>query len=210
MEVIKCNNCSDQMKVYKISSSITAYYCGSFCSKGSLRFSYCDHESFLICRHETTVQKQCKNCGELFGPKIKKDSVDFKNLPDSSILKLKHKTETSTGKQLAFIQRFNERCEEVRNNYKDAFFKAYKKYLNSEQWKSKRELVLKRDNYLCQSCLINKANQVHHLTYELVGKEPAFHLTSVCKECHGLIDLKERSQIYQGYDNFIDWANSKY
>ena len=68
----------------------------------------------------------------------------------------------------------------------------YKQYLNSELWKFKRKKVLERDNYLCQACLTNKADEVHHLTYDNCYDEPLFELISVCKRCHQKIESKKQ------------------
>ncbi len=58
-------------------------------------------------------------------------------------------------------------------------------YLKSEEWKRKRYVVLKRDNWRCVFCG-NKATQVHHKKYAKynIGKEPIEWLVSVCKSCH--------------------------
>lgn len=64
------------------------------------------------------------------------------------------------------------------------FLAWYNSYLNSQEWKRKRNLVLKRDNYICQGCLLSKATQVHHLTYKHVGEELLFELVSICDTCH--------------------------
>lgn len=63
----------------------------------------------------------------------------------------------------------------------------YQVYLGSEIWKSKRDRVFRRDNGLCQCCLINDATEVHHKTYERIGREPLFDLVSICRTCHATI-----------------------
>jgi len=61
----------------------------------------------------------------------------------------------------------------------------YREYLKSDEWKRKRYVVLKRDNWTCQYCGA-KATQVHHLKYAKyqIGKEPIKWLVSVCRPCH--------------------------
>jgi len=58
-------------------------------------------------------------------------------------------------------------------------------YLNSEEWKRKRYVVFKRDNWQCVHCG-TPATQVHHKKYarKNIGKEPIEWLESVCKSCH--------------------------
>jgi hypothetical protein len=57
-------------------------------------------------------------------------------------------------------------------------------YLKSDDWKRKRYIVLKRDNWRCVDCG-NKATEVHHEKYANdIGKEPIEWLVSICKTCH--------------------------
>ena len=58
-------------------------------------------------------------------------------------------------------------------------------YLKSDDWKRKRYVVLKRDNWLCVYCG-EKATQVHHKRYakKNIGREPIKWLQSVCRKCH--------------------------
>ena len=58
-------------------------------------------------------------------------------------------------------------------------------YLKSDEWKRKRYVVLKRDNWRCVYCG-DRATQVHHTRYAKynIGKEPIEWLVSVCKSCH--------------------------
>ena len=61
----------------------------------------------------------------------------------------------------------------------------YRSYLQSDDWKRKRYVVLKRDNWRCIYCGA-PATEVHHLKYAKwnIGKEPIDWLVSVCKSCH--------------------------
>lgn len=58
-------------------------------------------------------------------------------------------------------------------------------YLKSDEWKRKRYVVLKRDNWRCVYCG-QPATQVHHKRYAKwnIGKEPIDWLVSICKPCH--------------------------
>jgi 5-methylcytosine-specific restriction endonuclease McrA len=58
-------------------------------------------------------------------------------------------------------------------------------YLKSDDWRRKRYVVLKRDNWTCVSCGA-KATQVHHTQYlgKNLGKEPIEWLESLCHSCH--------------------------
>ena len=61
----------------------------------------------------------------------------------------------------------------------------YRGYLQSDDWKRKRYVVLKRDNWTCVYCG-DRATQVHHKRYAKrnIGREPIEWLVSVCKNCH--------------------------
>jgi len=61
----------------------------------------------------------------------------------------------------------------------------YRDYLQSDDWKRKRYMVLKRDNWRCVYCG-GRATQVHHKRYAKynIGREPIEWLVSVCKDCH--------------------------
>ena len=80
-----------------------------------------------------------------------------------------------------------EHYESQRRSEQESWFEQYNEYLKSSEWRSRRQRVLDRDGHLCQACLRRKATQVHHLTYEHVGNEPLFELTSVCRVCHEAI-----------------------
>lgn len=66
-------------------------------------------------------------------------------------------------------------------------------YLKSIEWKKKRALVLKRDNYKCVLCE-NRATQVHHKKYARynIGKEPIEWLISVCDVCHNKLSVTKK------------------
>ncbi len=68
----------------------------------------------------------------------------------------------------------------------------YNLHLNSDTWKSKRKLVLQRDNNICQRCKVSPATEVHHLTYKNLGNEPLEDLLSVCHDCHMVIHQELR------------------
>jgi 5-methylcytosine-specific restriction endonuclease McrA len=63
-------------------------------------------------------------------------------------------------------------------------------YLKSDEWRRKRHVVLKRDNWRCVYCG-GRATQAHHKRYAKrnIGKEPIKWLVSVCESCH---DAKHR------------------
>jgi 5-methylcytosine-specific restriction endonuclease McrA len=81
--------------------------------------------------------------------------------------------------------KFNLRKEQRRDYYRNV-------YLKSDDWRRKRFVVLRRDNWKCVYCGA-KATQVHHTRYAKrnIGKEPIDWLISVCKPCH---DAQHKNQ----------------
>jgi len=76
----------------------------------------------------------------------------------------------------------------------------YKAYLLSDEWKAKREIVLKRDKYKCRACGSTKKLNVHHLTYKNIFNENPKELLTLCEHHHRLIHerytVKERIQLF--------------
>lgn len=65
------------------------------------------------------------------------------------------------------------------------------KFYNGKRWKKVREIVLRRDGYLCQECLrYGKrvgARDVHHIKHLEDFPELAYertNLISLCSKCH--------------------------
>ena len=73
-----------------------------------------------------------------------------------------------------------------------------KAFYNSKEWKDVRELVLKRDAYLCVNCG-KPAEEVHHVVrltptnidHVSVALNPA-NLISLCRACHMDIHLSDK------------------
>jgi len=59
----------------------------------------------------------------------------------------------------------------------------YRKYIHSSQWRQKADERLKLDGGKCCVCG-GDATEVHHLTYENLGKEKMEDLVSLCRRCH--------------------------
>lgn len=59
----------------------------------------------------------------------------------------------------------------------------YSEYLQSEHWLETREQKLQQVS-LCEGCGKSRGLEVHHLTYERVGKEEMSDLQVLCATCH--------------------------
>ena len=88
---------------------------------------------------------------------------------------------------------------------------AYRDYINSPQWKAKREAVLTRDKHTCRRCG-QAATEVHHKTYDHLGQEPYCDLESLCAECHRKADQeRESKKSARRWDARLDgWASKRY
>lgn len=78
------------------------------------------------------------------------------------------------------------------DKFSKAWWDWYDCYLESPEWKRRRDLVMERAGGRCEGCRENSATQVHHLTYENVGHELLWELVAVCRGCHKLIPRKVR------------------
>jgi len=76
----------------------------------------------------------------------------------------------------------------------------YKTYLQSPQWRKRRNDALKAAAYTCQRCGARSGLQVHHLTYENIGAELDADLEVLCRVCHEgehvAQDQREHTGIY--------------
>lgn len=121
---------------------------------------------------------QCLKCGHPVGEAISKwkiKDINKINDFDEELLKYWDKLINNL---------FQQKREEDKKQQKKEFDEWYSEYLQSDKWKQKREMVLKRENYFCQGCRINEALIVHHMTYQHVGDELLFELIALCEDCH--------------------------
>ena len=60
----------------------------------------------------------------------------------------------------------------------------YDRYLRSWSWRARRKAALKRAGYRCKKCGAEQRLNVHHKSYEHLGKEPQSDLDVLCRGCH--------------------------
>jgi len=103
-------------------------------------------------------------------------------------------------------------------NWRNEFTKAknnstqwwivYGDYLNSADWKRRRQRCLQRDGYECRICGNKHELNVHHKHYTNVGAEKPNDLTTLCEPCHKPITKMLRARrVKKGhrlYDNLIE------
>ena len=120
---------------------------------------------------------QCKDCGYVDGASIKFDSI-----PEGIDPPLCDKEMQSW-----HYDNYHAIVEDKERN----FTKLQAYYLTNE-WQIRRKHRLafnqKYFNGKCERCGINDAEVVHHRNYRVLGgKEHAFDLECICRECHALI-----------------------
>jgi hypothetical protein len=60
----------------------------------------------------------------------------------------------------------------------------YIEYINSNEWKSKRQKLFEKRGRFCEKCASMKRLQLHHLTYKRLGNELETDLMILCNSCH--------------------------
>lgn len=71
---------------------------------------------------------------------------------------------------------------------------TYTAYLKTEKWQKKRFERNKLDGFRCQMCGTAKNLNVHHLTYENLGRESIYDLVTLCESCHKKVHEKDLAQ----------------
>ena len=85
----------------------------------------------------------------------------------------------------------DQKYEQSQREYEQRLYQLkhmpYHQYLQTPEWKARRQKHLKSARYRCQVC--NSPNQpldVHHRTYARRGQEYFPDLIVLCRECHGI------------------------
>lgn len=152
----------------------------------------CEHQELRVLNIRgggVQYKMQCIICGKTGQPIAiaKLTGEQMKNAPpvDQNLRSEYYRTKSEQS-SLAYQ---NAQAEKNRE-----WWARYNEYMESAAWKVKRYKALHRDNWLCQSCMENRATQVHHTTYAHFGDEPLFELQSVCDACHTRITEIDRGK----------------
>jgi len=73
-------------------------------------------------------------------------------------------------------------CEDTKEQVE-----TYREYLLTNHWKNIKQKVYLTSVYKCSKCGIKHGLQLHHKTYERVGKELLSDLVYLCRDCHNEI-----------------------
>lgn len=122
---------------------------------------------------------QCLNCGRLLAGAIPhaKARADTPQVDEEALRAwIKRDRDWWSQARKEADERSQERLAEQSEQHRQ--------YLQTEAWAAKRELVMQRAHGMCEGCGVNKASQVHHLTYVHQGNEFLWELVAVCRSCH--------------------------
>ena len=195
----KCTYCKSDLNVeelkyafhYKCKDCVfeTYEWFSECCGTPNLHITkyYKNEEDSYITPDKYLVYKQCINCGCRLGTAFKRENYSDDNLPIFN-LQLQRNRES----ERAEIGKMNVEAWKRNRGTPEDYWDDLDEYYKSERWKEIRQIVLKRDNNLCQSCLTEPAIQVHHTVGRYRKNEPIFSLVSVCKRCHEIITDMDR------------------
>ena len=88
----------------------------------------------------------------------------------------------------------------------------YKAYLMTDMWKVRRELALWRSGHKCTKCGAKKELEVHHKSYDRLGKERPEDLEVLCSACHAIADSRRRvdTNVRAWNARVTGWAEKRY
>lgn len=80
----------------------------------------------------------------------------------------------------------------------------YDRYLENQHWQDFRKLVLQKQrnedgHNHCQSCSGRTRLQVHHRTYERLGREVPSDVVVLCKPCHDKLHMRDEQSRKRNY-----------
>ena len=105
----------------------------------------------------------------------------------------------------------------VKSKKQRHILKNYEKYIRSAKWKKVRGYRMKYDEFECQSplpmyqnCLESERLEVHHLTYDNLGRELLGDIVTLCQNCHDRVeDIIQNPFEYQHIFNREDFDSWK-
>ena len=131
---------------------------------------------------------QCLDCGKGVGSAISKAKLSQRPpVADMGIVDRYTASQRELWRQWHIANGLKEVDFDAINRQRTAgkiWWREYNAYLQTEEWKELRRVVLERDDYECQGCLEKRAEHVHHLHYKNVGNELICDLVSLCVACH--------------------------
>ena len=152
--------------------------------KVDLEFA-CDHPQTTIRKKVASNEaisfwKQCDRCGCKASGRVKKASLTESQIKSSL-------TWDDRAESRYYAERkkyFDMMWEEEKKRVNAAWWRAYNEYLQTGEWKHKRQIVIDRAQGVCEGCGEAAPTEVHHFSYDDVGREFLFQLAAFCRMCH--------------------------
>ncbi len=145
------------------------------------------------------ICKQCQKCGQGVGGALPQKGLDINGIPSWDYdLERKWKEEKDKRKAALVKAHETEMPSYIHSSHFDnqEWNDRYQEYLQSEQWRELRHLVLTRDGHKCQNCFCqvetafgvhDQIANIHHLSYEGYNRHGysfAWECITLCRSCH--------------------------
>lgn len=148
----------------------------------------CEHEITEMRRRvasngAVSFRNQCLNCGGGPGNAIPKSTIKHP-APDRIPLFDPQIYKDWSARRDERLRAIDQKYIRLQKAGQAEWWRWYDKYLQSTEWRVRRDLVMARAEGVCEGCRSRPAVQVHHLTYDHVGNEFLWELAAVCKPCH--------------------------
>lgn len=192
-----CPNCQKETGVHYVGNQGIEYCINCW---DYIKYIECKNHNPIFVKYNhsnntTHIRTQCSVCGKLDSKYYSKVSIkNWELLPMADLSRVYSENNVDQKKISEFFNRYQIKSNEYKKSQSfESFLIEHNEYLKTDEWKKRRLLVLKRDNFLCQSCLEKPAKEVHHKSYRYWKNEPLFELVSVCIECHEAITEMNRN-----------------
>ncbi len=126
------------------------------------------------------VALQCDNCGSAKSTGLKR--IHFQSFESFPLF-----DEDLSERYLEKLRQSLPPIEIKRQTDDVEWQRRYDEFLNSREWTTIRNLVIARDECICQACgQVNRPNNLraHHLSYGYGFAPPLWLLVTVCADCH--------------------------
>lgn len=182
MEVIRCNCGIPYLRKTFSKEGCAIYWCPE-CFSQYADFNICQHEFkpvvYITENGKRSLRETCINCFQR-KDRSKMSLYDLSKIPIRNNEKYHEFVKENQEPRRKFQQELGQKQSHATlQRFRD----TYSDYINSTEWKNKRNKVMKRDNYTCQICA-SPAKDVHHLTYQNFRNEYLFELVALCRSCH--------------------------
>lgn len=133
-----------------------------------------------------SIAEQCRRCGQQIKavPKRHYTSAQIEAMPEYDNDLAQRYWNQRLDEQQSWREYYQQQQQAELESARNEYQRYYETYIRSTAWQIKRNLVMKRAGGICEGCGVNRASQVHHLTYEHLGDEFLWELRAVCRQCH--------------------------